>query len=686
MLSRTAIILITLTTGCVDAAVEPDPPAGRTNPTVQDPGDAPPVDTWVAEDRGFSPIPINLTAVWAIDGGDKVTRDELRATTAPSEVVSARWDGSKVQLFGARGEVLGFNLVLEAATATALQVSVRLTELTGSGGARIASEPAGKGGLFDWRSRPIELFYVRYLPIRGLSMLGYTATYDERHVPERFRRPWTGDGLGAGGWEDRPDHDKEYPDILVPLELHPTFDVAAGTNQSVWVDVFIPPGTPPGAYMGRIEVREAGAASWSVPIHLEVRDFDLPSVPSARTLLVLATQDINSRYLGEPYPYAPEDLERSERIVDRHVQLAWRHRITAVDSFADAVELTPADTRRLDGSLFTPQYGYEGPGAGQGIGLHVIGLYGSWTWQWDPEDPADMQAHATGWVTRMAKDFPDTEYFLFLADEPLPPAYAQIEQWARWIDESPGLGRALPTFSTVGYVEWAARMPSLDIPCRAGVIGEPTALDTAYSALLAGDHPTCGYGGMRPATGILVTEEDGVGPRALAWTQYKHRVGRWFAWNATYYDDFQAGNGPTNVFREARTFGGKDDFDSSFGESGWNHTNGDGVLMYPGTDRVFPEESYGASGPFASLRLKLWRRGLQDVDYLHLAAKVDPLAVSQIVTELVPKVLWEVGVTNPVDPSYVYTDISWPTDPDVWEATRALLADIIDGGTTPARP
>jgi hypothetical protein len=95
---------------------------------------------------------------------------------------------------------------------------------------------------------------------------------------------------------------------------------------------------------------------------------------------------------------------------------------------------------------------------------------------------------------------------------------------------------------------------------------------------------------------------------------------------------------------------------------------------------VYPDDSYGVMGPFASLRLKQWRRGIQDVDYLVLAASIDPERVAQLVEALVPTVLWEVGIEDPNDPSWVLTDISWPTDPDIWEAARAELADIIEGG------
>ena len=101
------------------------------------------------------------------------------------------------------------------------------------------------------------------------------------------------------------------------------------------------------------------------------------------------------------------------------------------------------------------------------------------------------------------------------------------------------------------------------------------------------------------------------------------------------------------------------------------------LLFYPGTDKLFPADSYGIDGPLASLRLKQWRRGLQDHDYLTLAAAVNPKEVQSIVNKMVPKVVWELGVADPKDPTWVKCGISWSTDPDVWEATRARLAQII---------
>src|SRR5205814_2116024 len=127
------------------------------------------------------------------------------------------------------------------------------------------------------------------------------------------------------------------------------------------------------------------------------------------------------------------------------------------------------------------------------------------------------------------------------------------------------------------------------------------------------------YNAHRPASGSTATDDDGVALRELAWGQYKKHVNRWFFWESTYYNNYQGGMGETNVYQKAQTFGSKNSVDAILGETGWNYANGDGVLFYPGTDMVYPTDSYGVQGPFASLRLKDWRRGLQDVDYLTLA-------------------------------------------------------------------
>jgi hypothetical protein len=92
----------------------------------------------------------SITAVWANEGGDKVTQDELRATTSATAVANSVWDGHCIKTFGAKNEVVSFNVILEAATSKATTVSVALGNLNGPGGTVIRSAPRTTDKLFDW--------------------------------------------------------------------------------------------------------------------------------------------------------------------------------------------------------------------------------------------------------------------------------------------------------------------------------------------------------------------------------------------------------------------------------------------------------------------------------------------------------------------------------------------------------
>ncbi len=621
-----------------------------------------------------------VSAVWAHDGGEKVVRAELRATGQPEAVTNSVWDGSGIRLHGARNEVVSFNLVLEAATEEATGVSVAVSSLEGPRGTVLASTPAEGEGLFVWTNRQIEVFFVRYLEIKGLSRLSYE-TYDERHVPERMRRPWTGEGIGEGGWTDRPDHNQFYPDIAVPMELVPSFSIAAGENQSAWVDVYIPKDAPAGVYTGRVSIVEGGSATSAVPVLLQVRAFALPDEPVAKTMVFLGYRDINQRYLDEAWPNAGTTNDALSKVIrDRHFQMAHRHKISLIDGDPGA-EIWEADRPRpewegrLSGGLFTRTNGYEGPGEGTGNGVFSIGTYGTWGWQ--DEGATGMWAHVDGWESWFASNAPGTERFLYLVDESSD--YEQTETWAQWMEANPGPGSNLRSFATIPLPEAVAHVPSLDVAASWFTTGLSNLWEECAQSVRTNPAKRMFlYNGKRPSNGSFATEDDGIALRELAWVQYKKQIDRWFFWESTYYNNYQGGMGETRVFQSAFTFGAMGETNEVMGETGWNYSNGDGVLFYPGTDRVFPGDSYGVAGPFASLRLKQWRRGIQDVDYLALAATFDPGRVGEIVEELVPKAAWEYGVTDTNDPTWVRSDISWPTDPDRWEAARKELGDLIE--------
>ena len=628
----------------------------------------------------------DISAVWANDGGDKVTQDELRATLGKEnltgKVHNRTWDGTTIHLYGAKNEVISFNLVLEAAHAAANNVTVSFDTLTGSNGGAIQSTVSAQGnGVFSWVNRPIELFYVRYLQIKGLSFFGYD-TGDERHVPVRFERPWTGNGVGHGLWTDRPDHDKFYPDIMVPMELVKQFNIAQGQNQSVWSDIYIPKSAPAGNYTGNVTVQESGAVAYTVPVELTVYNFALPDFPTAPTMIPVSNTDIMQRYVAGAGGYVNWQSAgglRVQKIMDRFYELLHRHKISALgQNECNGADLQPcaSDVPRLNGSLFTAANGYDGPGVSTGNAVFSIGTYGTWTWKSGGESA--MWQHADSFVNWFSENMPHTRYFIYLSDEPSESQASQVETWAQWIKNDPGPGKNLLSLVTHHPVFAQQDMPSVDIPvlgaglgrCPLGQSSCNVAAATQAAATYYQDthpHRLYGYGDSRPATASSEIEDDGIAWRQMAWAWYKKGFQRQYVWYAnmdTHRDWFQ-----TPV-----TWGGPTSYDPVLGQFGNGASNGTGLLVYPGTDLYNPSDSYGVDGPFASLRLKEWRRGLQDVDYINMAAKINPTATQAIVNSVVPKVLWEYDAT---DPGFLQTPISWSVDPDVWEAARAQLAQIL---------
>jgi hypothetical protein len=640
----------------------------------------------------------NITAIWANNGEDKVTRNELRATQNPKKVANSIWDGSKIILLGAQNEVVDFNLILEAGKTAADAVSVSFVSLKGPGGAEISSPPPDPSTIFNWTKRNIELFYVRYLQIKGLSYFGYnsgSAGFDERIVPKGLERPWKGDGKASGVWTDRPNHDAFYPDIAVPLELHPSFQIAQGSNQSIWADIYIPKETAPGKYTGKLTVLEGKTVTKEIPVELTVRNFSLPDIPSSKTMLFYGFSDVARRITGNRFPdTASKQMSMAERASITALQIAHRHKISLLTDWGppNVDQPSPILADALTGKLFSPQKGYSGPGTNTGINVYSILGYGGFRTAWketneEAVSKADVWQHSNKWESWFQAHAPSTDRFLYLCDEcygngnGLGPQ--QVDQWASWLKENPKIGKNLKSFATIHFDTAAEKEPHVDYIANSSLgpsapTPDPTALFIKSIATIK-SHPGSKimfYNPTRPAAGSFVTEDDGVALREVAWAQYKKKIDRLFYWQSTYYWDSQnAGKQEPNLFEQAATFGVTPyGTDPAHGEWSFGHTNGEGVLFYPGTDALFPKDSYGVVGMFASLRLKYWRRGIQDIDYVTMAAAIDPDKTQKIVDHMVPRAFWDYKDLG----GWMIDDISWSINPDDWEAARAQLAEIIE--------
>jgi hypothetical protein len=92
----------------------------------------------------------------------------------------------------------------------------------------------------------------------------------------------------------------------------------------------------------------------------------------------------------------------------------------------------------------------------------------------------------------------------------------------------------------------------------------------------------------------LRLDDEGLGNRVLFWQLYQREIDGFLYWNATYYDRLPE----KDPWKCLDTFG--DDI------------YGDGILIYPG-------DPVGVDGPVASLRLKIARDGVDDIELFYLA-------------------------------------------------------------------
>lgn len=100
---------------------------------------------------------------------------------------------------------------------------------------------------------------------------------------------------------------------------------------------------------------------------------------------------------------------------------------------------------------------------------------------------------------------------------------------------------------------------------------------------------------------------------------------------------------------------------SPFGEPTYKPDDdrvGNGVLVYPGNQ--LSQIGYdNAAGPLPSMRLKSWRRGLQDAELFKLARKRNPEEANALIKTLVPRALQEAVAYGDETPTWPADEASW---------------------------
>lgn len=165
-------------------------------------------------------------------------------------------EDSEARLAAARGETGSFQIVANGATAGLTNVNVTVSDLRGPGG--------------------------QIIPRRDFTL------YREKYMQVTAASPnWKGSNRPLGpGW---------YADALIPFTDPETgkplsgarytavpFDVKAGQNQPIWVDLTIPRSAEPGVYTGTYTVT-SDQGNFSGAVSVKVWNFALPASPTLKS-------------------------------------------------------------------------------------------------------------------------------------------------------------------------------------------------------------------------------------------------------------------------------------------------------------------------------------------------------------------------------------------------------------------
>jgi hypothetical protein len=542
----------------------------------------------------------SVRSIWAINDGEKIERDDVNNANKGS---NSTWDGHRIKIFGARNEVIAFQIIVEADKEGIGKLSVALPELRQSNGAADITYGEPQLDPTRYSGRPIQIFSVNYMDVETPSHAEWVYQPGSPAAPK-----------DPTGWK---------PVQLIPENARSgrggfPLNVPGGLNQAVWVEIYTARTLPAGVYQGTLTVTADGQKH-AIPIELELFDFTLPDQNTMQAMVYYESL--------QPKLYQGRELDAE------YHRFAHRQRIELVYAYDEAT--AEAARARFDGTDFSRARGYEGPGEKVGNQIIPRTFYG-------PGKTFDDRASAwrvtDSWMIFLRANFPNATTFLYLPDEPSRSQYAYIHQLADNIHSNPGPGNALPTFVTKHYVK------ELD-----GAIDIWDTGPLGYDINQANEERARGrrywiYNGGRPAAGAIVIDAPATDARATIWACFKHGISNYYYWHGVHWQHNRqkVGERKQNVWINPITFDNRGQPNKPLDDQGY--INGDGVLMYPGEDKLHPEQDRGIAGPISTIQLANLRRGLQDHQYLTLARqlKLNSL-VNEVLQSVVPRVFSDSG-------------------------------------------
>jgi hypothetical protein len=580
--------------------------------------------------------PSGIRRVWAIDDGEKIRQEDLENPLA-NDLNNKVWKKNTINIFGARNEIIAFQLIIQSDSPGVNSVNVEISNLN-NGVSTIPGSASGPADPYDYRGRNVEMFTEHYLNII------------KRSPPEWFFSESASPSAYYTGW---------VPDCLIPFSAPSgkggaPFNIEGNKNQGVWVDILIPKNALAGTYTGNAILTVSDKVVETIPIFLKVYDFVLPDSTHIKNMFGYYPGALAQRH------GLSEGSDEYYNIEAKYQQMAHRHRFDLVTGVANLSDMNRYYKRYYTGEIYTAVNGYAGPGENTGnttfsigYGGHIPAEYGK---SINSMTKSGWWAGSDAWENWFIQNAPAVERHKYLfPDEPdwKGPVGAKgtgsmdtIRMQAKWTHSNPGNGKNIPTLVTntvkpglKGYVDfWSISAQDFTLSLTPEDIASERAEGHKFGI----------YNGFRPGMGAVLSDADAIEFRVMPWVVWKYKLDQYFYWSTTFWRDL-------NVFVNPLTY---DD-----------RINGDGTFLYPGQDYVFPEENRNLAGPLSSIRAKNWRRGAQDYEYLWLVKKTGlDTELNAIVNQCIPTGLWEAKSQK---------DISWSSRGYKFEEYRKQLAELL---------
>jgi hypothetical protein len=335
-----------------------------------------------------------IKRIWAVDDGEKIKREDINNPLA-SDINNVVWKDNTINIFGARNEIVAFQLIIQSEKDGAEKVDVVISDLD-NGTTTIPGSASGPADPFDYNDRYVELFTEHYLNIakRSPPLWFFSASA----TPSAYYTGWV-------------------PDCLIPFSAPSgkggaPFSIGGNSNQGVWVDILIPKNASPGNYTGTATITNSDTLIKTIPIRLKVYDFTLPDSNHIKNMFALFPWDLAKRHGVATGSSAYYQLEA------KYHQMAHRHRFNLVRDVSNLTDMTNYHLRYLTGELYTAGYSYAGPGANTGNNTFSIGLYGSFPDEYggsvENMNKPDWWTGSDAWANWFNNNAPGVEYHKYL--------------------------------------------------------------------------------------------------------------------------------------------------------------------------------------------------------------------------------------------------------------------------------